>query len=168
MAQKRPTDVGLPCTQWSMTKLHAYLVKHRHFPNVSPEWLRCQLPRAKISWQRTKTWKQSHDPQFKAKKSVFWHCMPNDRNAGWSSVTITLARWSYDPSRARAGHPIGMPNGIGRPIPANAASNSCMAFMMCIATAWLAVCANAKQVLTLWRVSNASGLAIQCNCAFIS
>lgn len=81
IAQKRPTDVGLPFTQWSMTKLHAYLVKHRHFPKVSPEWLRRQLHRAKISWQRTKTWKQSHDPQFKAKKSVFWHFMPSVRNA---------------------------------------------------------------------------------------
>jgi len=71
IAQKRPTDVGLPFTNWSMTKLQDYLVKKRHFPNVSPEWLRRQLHRAKISWQRTKTWKQSHDPQFKAKKSVF-------------------------------------------------------------------------------------------------
>jgi transposase len=71
IAQKRPTDVGLPFTQWSISKLHAYLVKQRHFPKVSPEWLRRQLHRAKISWQRTKTWKQSHDPQFKPKKSVF-------------------------------------------------------------------------------------------------
>jgi transposase len=87
IAQKRPTDVGLPFTQWSMTKLHAYLVKQRHFPKVSPEWLRRQLRRAKISWQRTKTWKQSHDPHFKAKKSGFWHSMPSDPSAAWSSVT---------------------------------------------------------------------------------
>jgi transposase len=80
VAQKRPTDVGLPFTQWSMTKLHAYLVKQGQFPNVSPEWLRRQLHRANISWQRTKTWKQSSDPQFKAKKSEFWHCMPSVPN----------------------------------------------------------------------------------------
>lgn len=80
IAQKRPTDVGLPFTQWSMTKLQAYLVRHRHFPKVSPEWLRRQLHRAKISWQRTKTWKQSDDPQFKAKKSVFWHFTPSVPN----------------------------------------------------------------------------------------
>jgi transposase len=71
IAQKRPTDVGLPFTQWSMTKLHAYLVQQRHFPKISPEWLRRQLHRAKISWQRTKTWKQSHAPQFKPKKACF-------------------------------------------------------------------------------------------------
>jgi transposase len=168
IAQKRPTDVGLPFTQWSMTKLHAYLVKQRYFPKVSPEWLRRQLHRAKISWQRTKTWKQSHDPQFKAKKSVFWHFMPNDRNAGSSSVTINSDRWSYAPWRARAGHAIGIRNEIVQPIRANAVSNSCMAFMMCMPTAWSAVCANAKRVLTLWRVSNASGLAIRGSSAFMS
>lgn len=168
IAQKRPTDVGLPFTQWSMTKLHAYLVKQRHFPKVSPEWLRRLLHRAKISWQRTKTWKQSHDPQFKAKKSVFWHCMPNARNAGSSSVTINLVRWNYALSQVHAGHAIGIRNEVVQPIRANAVSNSYMAFMMCMPTAWSAVCANAKRVLTLWRVSNASALAIQCSSAFMS
>lgn len=75
IVQKRPTDFGLPFTQWSISKLHAYLVKQRHFPKVSPEWLSQLLHRAKISWQRTKTGKQSQVPQFKAKKSVFWHSM---------------------------------------------------------------------------------------------
>ncbi len=70
-AQKRPTDVGLPFTHWSMTKLQDYLVKRLHFPKVSPEWLRRLLHRAEVSWQHTKTWKQSHDPEFEAKKSVF-------------------------------------------------------------------------------------------------
>ena len=71
IAQKRPTDVGLPFTNWSMTKLQEYLVKKRHFAKVGPEGLRQLLHRAKISWQRSKTWKQSHDPRFKAKKAYF-------------------------------------------------------------------------------------------------
>ena len=88
IAQKRPTDGGLPFTNWSMAKLQDYLVKQRHFPKISPEWLRRLLHRAKVSWQRTKTWKQSHDPEFKSKKSVFWHSMLSDPSAAWSSVTI--------------------------------------------------------------------------------
>lgn len=71
LAKKRPTDVGLPFTNWSMTKLQAYLVKHRLFPTVSPEWLRRLLRRAGVSWQRTKTWKRSTDPDLEAKKSGF-------------------------------------------------------------------------------------------------
>jgi transposase len=88
LAQKRPTDVGRPFTHWSMTKLQEYLVKKRHFPKVSPEWLRRLLHRAKVSWQRTKTWKQSHDPEFKSKKSVFWHSTPSVPSAASWSATI--------------------------------------------------------------------------------
>jgi transposase len=168
IAQRRPTDVGLPFTQWSMTKLHAYLVSQRHFPKVSPEWLRRQLHRAKISWQRTKTWKQSHDPQFKAKKSVFWHFTLGVPNVALWSVMINLDRWNYVPSRARAGHAIGMRNAIAPPIRANAASNSCTASMTFTPTVWSGVCINGKRVLTLWRVSNASADAIQNNSGFMS
>jgi transposase len=67
-ARKRPTEVGLPFTSWSMTKLQDYLVKRCRFPPVSPEWLRRLLRRADVSWQHTKTWKQSNDPHFQAKK----------------------------------------------------------------------------------------------------
>lgn len=92
IAQKRPTDVGLPFTNWSIAKLRDYLVAHRHFPNVSGEWLRRLLRRAHISWQRTKTWKQSTDPAFAAKKSVFWHCMPSAPHMGWSSAMTNSVR----------------------------------------------------------------------------
>jgi transposase len=71
VAQKRPTDVGLPFTNWSMTKLQDYLVKRLHFPVIGPEWLRQLLHRIDVSWQHTKTWKQSHDPDFAAKKACF-------------------------------------------------------------------------------------------------
>ena len=71
VAQKRPTEVGLPFTNWSIAKLLDDLVKHRHFPQVSGEWLRRVLRREHIAWQRTKTWKQSSDPEFAAKKSAF-------------------------------------------------------------------------------------------------
>jgi len=168
IAQKRPTDVGLPFTQWSMTKLHAYLVKQRHFPNVGPEWLRRQLHRAKISWQRTKTWKQSSDPQFRAKKSEFWHCMPTVPNGASSSVMINLDRWNYVRFPAHAGHGNGTRSEIVPPIRANAVSNNCMAFMMSMRTVWSAVFANEKRVMTLWRVSNAYAHAIQSNCEFMS
>ena len=48
-AQKRPTDVGLPFTNWSMNTLQEYLVKRKSFPKVSPEWLRRLLHRGKVS-----------------------------------------------------------------------------------------------------------------------
>jgi transposase len=71
VATQRPTECGLPFTNWSMTTLREYLVKKRSFPVTSTEWLRRLLHREHISWQRTKTWKQSTDPAFAAKKSAF-------------------------------------------------------------------------------------------------
>ena len=88
IARKRPTDVGLPFTHWSMTKLQDYLVKKRHFPKVGPEWLRQLLQRAHVSWQRTKTWKQSDDPEFERKKSGFWRFTLNGPSTVPWSVTI--------------------------------------------------------------------------------
>jgi len=93
-AQKRPTDVGLPFTNWSMNTLHEYLVKRQNFPKVSPEWLRRLLHRGDVSWQHTKTWKQSHDPDFAAKKSVFWRFMRNVRSVAQWSAMINWVHWN--------------------------------------------------------------------------
>jgi transposase len=167
IAQKRPTDVGLPFTTWSMTKLQAYLVKKRHFPQVSPEWLRQLLRRAKISWQRTKTWKQSHDPQFKSKKSAFWRSTPSAPSVASSCVTTSLAPSNCARSRAGVGPIISIHNGSARPIPANGAWNSCMGSMMCMPIAWSDGFASAKRPRTLSYVSSACERAIQSSSAFM-
>ena len=167
IAQKRPTDFGLPFTQWSMTKLHAYLVKQRRFPRVSPEWLRRQLRRAKISWQRTKTWKQSHDPHFKAKKSVFWRFMLRDPNAASSSVMTNSDRLNYVRSLDGAGRGMVILSASVPPIRASVVLSNCMGSMMSMLTAWSAGSANGKRVKTLSPVSNVFVSAILCNCASI-
>lgn len=54
--------IGL--TQWSLSKLRAYLIEQQIVAHISLEWLRQLLKRMKISLRRTKTWKESTDPQF--------------------------------------------------------------------------------------------------------
>lgn len=71
IALARPTDLGLPYTQWSVAKLSAYLVKRGLFPDLSNEWVRRLLKRQGVSLQHTKTWKESPDPDFEVKKTVF-------------------------------------------------------------------------------------------------
>lgn len=144
-AEKRPTDVGLPFTHWSMTKLQDYLVKRLHFPSVSPEWLRRLLHRAEVSWQHTKTWKQSHDPEFEAKKSGFWNFMPSVPSTVRSSATINSGLWNYDQYPACVGLVNAGPNASERRIPANVASSSCMLSMMCMRTAWSGAFASARR-----------------------
>lgn len=71
IAVSRPTDLGLPYTQWSLPKLHTYLLKRGLFPDFSNEWIRRLLRREGISLQHTKTWKESPDPNFEVKKTAF-------------------------------------------------------------------------------------------------
>ncbi|MFN2557791.1 MAG: IS630 family transposase [Nitriliruptorales bacterium] len=70
IALTRPQTLGKPFTTWSVAKLHEHLVATRVLPSdVSPEAIRRLLRRRGITFQRTKTWKASPDPDFDAKKS---------------------------------------------------------------------------------------------------
>jgi len=68
-AMSRPQDLGLPFTQWSLTKLRAYLIKEKVVDSISIERLRQILKEEGFSYQRSKTWKESNDPDFEAKKN---------------------------------------------------------------------------------------------------
>jgi transposase len=50
--------------QWSLPKLRDYLIEQKIVPTLSVEWLRQLLHRFKIRLRRTKTWKESTDPDF--------------------------------------------------------------------------------------------------------
>jgi transposase len=62
-ATKRPRSLGQPFTRWSIRKLAGYLATKKHRKVVvSREWLRQILAEERITFQRTKTWKESPDP----------------------------------------------------------------------------------------------------------
>lgn len=65
-AKSDPARLGCPFTVWSLTKLRDYLAEH--YIRVSHETIRQVLRQARISFQNTKTWKHSSDPDFVAKK----------------------------------------------------------------------------------------------------
>lgn len=57
-----PTKLGQPFTRWSIRKLAAYLRKvHGRLKRIGREALRCLLVRRGVTFQRTKTWKESPD-----------------------------------------------------------------------------------------------------------
>jgi transposase len=67
-ATTRPTKLGQPFTRWSIRKLAAYLRKvHGRVIRIGREALRCLLARRGVTFQRTKTWKESSDPERDAK-----------------------------------------------------------------------------------------------------
>jgi transposase len=65
VAGARPDTLGVPSTRWSLPKLSRYLGGQGLI--VSPAHLGRILARNGISLQRTRSWKQSPDPDYQAK-----------------------------------------------------------------------------------------------------
>jgi len=78
-ATSKPEDLGLPFTDWSVAKLHQYCSERGLLPPCTDEWVRRLLRREGLSYQRTKTWKQSNDPLFEEKKGASSICMRKRR-----------------------------------------------------------------------------------------
>jgi transposase len=79
-ARSTASALGQPFTTWSVTKLADYLAEHCRLP-VSTETIRRVLRAAGITWQATKTWKTSRDPDFAAKMArilALYDCPPAD------------------------------------------------------------------------------------------
>jgi transposase len=67
-ATTRPTKLGQPYTRWSIRKLAVYLRRvHGRVIRIGREALRCLLLRRGVTFQRTKTWKESPDLERDAK-----------------------------------------------------------------------------------------------------
>jgi transposase len=67
-ARTRPEKLGRPFTRWSLRKLADYLACHPDRPvRIGRERLRQVLHARGISFQRTRTWKESRDPDRDAK-----------------------------------------------------------------------------------------------------
>lgn len=81
VALSRPEDLGLPFTHWSVAKLRAYCLKHGLLPSITGEWVRRLLRREGVSFQHSKTWKESPDPEFEVKKTASSTSMRRRRKA---------------------------------------------------------------------------------------
>ena len=94
VALSRPQDLGLAFTQWSVSKLRAYCLENGLIPPISSEWVRCLLRREGVSYQHTKTWKQSPDPDFEVKKTASSTSTNAAPQAAPSSASTSVAHSS--------------------------------------------------------------------------
>ena len=69
VALSRPEDLGLPFTQWSVSKLRGYCLKEGLIPPITDEWVRRLLRREGVSYQHTKTWKAVTRPRVRGEKN---------------------------------------------------------------------------------------------------
>ena len=74
-ALSRPVDHDLPFSTWSLAKLAEVLVAEGVVDDISHEGLRLLLHQEGVSFQVIKTWKQSSDPAFEAKRTASCTCM---------------------------------------------------------------------------------------------
>ncbi|MGH3101459.1 MAG: IS630 family transposase, partial [Thermoleophilia bacterium] len=66
VAGARPDTLGVPATRWSLKRLARY-VREQRIVEISPAHLGRILAAAGLSFQRTRTWKASPDPDYQAK-----------------------------------------------------------------------------------------------------
>jgi transposase len=69
VAGARPDSQGVPLTRWSLPRLSIYLADEG-IVEVSARHLGALLAEAGLSFQRTRTWKASPDPDYEAKTAV--------------------------------------------------------------------------------------------------
>jgi len=150
-----PEKLGLPFTCWSLRKLAAYLTGAPQPVRIGRERLRQILHARGISFQRTRTWKESRDPERDAKLDRIEHVTSSFRT-GVSRLTNSgrcrSARSTAPPGR-RANGPPGCP----RPITAPTASAASTAATPWRTTSCGAPAASAKAAITPWPRCSRSG-----------
>lgn len=102
-AATRPTKLGQPFTHWSIRKLAAYPRKvHRRVIRIGREALRCLLARRGITFQHTKTWKESPDPERDAKLDCIEHVLDRFGGPRVRVRRVRPSRYSFAKANALA------------------------------------------------------------------
>ena len=112
-ATPRPEKLGQPFTRWSLRKLADYLA-HNHGPQrvrIGRERLRQLLHRHGVTFQRTKTWKESTDPDRDAKLARIEYVTDRfpDRVFAFDEFGPLTIRPHLGAGWARKGHPDRLP-----------------------------------------------------------
>lgn len=76
----RPKDLGYPFARWSLDKLRLAILERKIVDSISIEALRNILRSHNITFQRTRSWKESKDPKFKEKKEHIRKLIKNHAN----------------------------------------------------------------------------------------
>jgi transposase len=119
-AKTRPAKHGLPFTHWSVRKLAAHLARcdHRcphlgrgHRIVISRERLRQLLRKHRVSFQRTRTWKESNDPDKDAKLDRIEHVTSHypHRCFAFDQFGPLSIRPAHGVTWARETHPVRLP-----------------------------------------------------------
>jgi transposase len=108
VAKCDPARLGCPFTVWSLTKLRGYLAAHKCIA-VSRETIRLVLKDAGISFQNTKTWKHSSDPDFAAKLARILELYDGAPSDGRVVCVDEFGPLNLIPRPGKGWYPVGKP-----------------------------------------------------------
>ena len=158
-----PDDHDLPFSTWSLAKLADFLVAEGVVDDISHEGLRVLLREEGVSFQVIKTWKQSRDPDFEAKKNRILHLYglmdgTDDVQDGDPEVVICVDEFGPlnlqpHPGRqwaSRGGGGASLAAGGGRPTPARTGCGTCWPPTTCPATSCTATSSPASAAGSSW------------------
>lgn len=109
IARVAPNLLGKPFTTWSLPKLRDYLVAIGVVGQISVETLRQILRRGGVSWQATKTWKTSTDPDFAAKMNRILQLYDHPPTDGRVICVDEFGPLNLQPRPGRGWFPLGNP-----------------------------------------------------------
>ncbi len=109
IAKADPRIFGLPFSTWSLAKLRDHLVAVQEVTAVSVETLRRLLRAGGVSWQATKTWKASNDPEFVPKMRRVLDLYDNPPVDGRVICVDEFGPLNLQPRPGRAWRPPGRP-----------------------------------------------------------
>jgi len=104
-----PRDLGLPFSVWSLSKLADYVVTAGAAVSISRESIRQILRAGGVSWQATKTWKASDDPDFITKMARVLDLYDRPRADGRVICADEFGPLNLQPRPGRTWRPIGHP-----------------------------------------------------------
>lgn len=100
IALSRPADHGLAFSTWSLSKLAEFLVAEGVVDDISHEGLRALLRDEEVSFQAVKSWKQSTDPDYEAKKNrvlELYDLAEGRAQAGPADPTVVFSMDEFGP-----------------------------------------------------------------------
>ena len=109
VASSCPQDLGQPFSCWSLAKLRDYLIEAKIVAAISRETIRQVLIEAGVSWQATKTWKASGDPDFAAKMRRVLDLYDQPPGDGRVICVDEFGPLNLQPRPGRAWRPAGKP-----------------------------------------------------------
>ncbi|MFD1320606.1 IS630 family transposase [Micromonospora sonneratiae] len=118
IARCDPRFLGKPFSCWSLAKLRDYLVETGHVTTISIETLRRILHERGVSWQATKTWKTSNDPDFTTKMRRVLDLYDHPPADGRVICIDEFGPLNLQPRPGRAWRPHGQPVRLRAPTPA--------------------------------------------------